>query len=135
VLEEARHAGARLGDTPQAIEPHGVDGFTHRQVAQVWGVVGGLVEHVARLQGRMEGNHLGHIMGMQGSREDFPHHAGAGMKQRHQMGDGKATTRLLASWLAKIVVQCGGIRHRKTGAIDPKGAMAEPASFPERLVW
>ena len=92
-------------------------------------------QHVARLQGRMEGNHLGHIMGMQGSRSYFQHHAGAGMKQRHQRGDGKATTRLLASWLAKIVVQCGGIRHRKTGAIDPKGAMAEPASLLERLVW
>lgn len=92
-------------------------------------------QHVARLQGRMEGDHLGQIMGTQGSRSYFQHHAGAGMKQRHQMGDGKATTRLLASWLAKMVVQCGGIRHRNTGAIDPKGAMAEPASLLERLVW
>jgi hypothetical protein len=25
-------------------------------------------QHVARLQGRMEGNHLGHLMGTQGSR-------------------------------------------------------------------
>jgi hypothetical protein len=50
VLEEARHAGARLGDTPQAIEPHGVDGFTHRQVAHVWGLVGGVVEAVAHAE-------------------------------------------------------------------------------------
>ena len=92
-------------------------------------------QHVARWQGRMEGNHLGPSMGTQGSRSDFQHHAGTGMKQRHQMGDGKAATGLLASWLAKMGVPCGGIRQRNTGAIDPKGAMAEPVSLIERLVW
>ena len=43
-------------------------------------------QHVARLQGRMEGDHLGHIKGTQGSRSYFQHHAGAGMKQRQLMG-------------------------------------------------
>jgi hypothetical protein len=92
-------------------------------------------QQVARWQGRMEGNHLGYIMGTQGSREDCQHHAGTGMTQRHQLGDGQAATGLLASWLANMGVQFGGIRHRNTGTIDPKGAMAEPVSLIERLVW
>jgi hypothetical protein len=68
-------------------------------------------------------------MGTQGRREDVQHHAGAGMKQRHQMSDGKAAPGLLAAWLANMGVQVGGIRHRKTGAIDPKGAMTAPTAL------
>jgi hypothetical protein len=46
-------------------------------------------------------------------------------KQRHQMGDGQAATDLLASWSAKMVVQCGGIRHRKR----------EPSTQKVRWLW
>jgi hypothetical protein len=92
-------------------------------------------QHVARWQGRMEGNHLGHLMSPPGSREDVQHHAGTGMKQRQPRGDGNAATGLLASWLANMGVQCGGLRPRKTGALAPTGAMAEPVSRLARLVW
>jgi hypothetical protein len=83
----------------------------------------------------MEGDHRGHSRGTPGRRSDFQHPAGASLQQRHQMRDGNAATGLLAAWLATMVVPCGGIRPRHTGAIDPKGAMTEPASLLERLVW
>ena len=91
-------------------------------------------QHVGGMQFRMQFNDLGHIMGAQGSGQHAEHHAGASMKQRHQVGNGKAASGLLAPRLAKMVLQLGGIGHRKTRAIDPKSAMAQPAALVERLV-
>jgi len=56
------------------------------------------------------------------------------MKQRQQVRNGKTTPRELLAGLAKMVLQCGGIGQGKTRAIDPKGAMAQPAPFIERFV-
>jgi hypothetical protein len=56
------------------------------------------------MQFRMQFNDLGHIVGAQGSSQHPEHHAGAGMKQPHQVGNGKAAAGLLAPWLAKIVL-------------------------------
>ena len=56
------------------------------------------------------------------------------MEQRSQVGNGKTTPRELLARLAKMFLQCGGVGHGKTRAIDPKGAMAQPAPFLERFV-
>jgi hypothetical protein len=50
VLEDARHEGERLVDTPQAIEPPRVDRFTHGEVPHVRMLWGGLVDHVAKAE-------------------------------------------------------------------------------------
>ncbi len=50
------------------------------------------------------------------------------------MGHRKATTGLLASRLTKLVLQLRGIGHGNTRAVGKKGAVAQPASFRERLV-
>src|SRR5712692_5503864 len=56
------------------------------------------------------------------------------MKQRQQVRNGETTTWELFAGLAKMLLQCGGIGHGKTRAIDPKGAMAQPASLIEGFV-
>src|SRR6266436_6746040 len=56
------------------------------------------------------------------------------MKQRQQVRNGETTPWELFAGLAKMLLQCGGIGHGKTRAIDPKGAMAYPAPFIEWLV-
>src|SRR5712691_70417 len=56
------------------------------------------------------------------------------MKQRHQVSHGEATPWELFAGLAKMLVQGRGIGHGKTRAIDPKGAMAQPAPLIEGLV-
>jgi hypothetical protein len=50
VLEEARHEGERLVDTPQFIEPHRFDRFTHGEVPQFRILLGGLVDNVANAE-------------------------------------------------------------------------------------
>lgn len=79
-------------------------------------------------------DNTGQVMGAQGSGPHVQHQAGAGMKQRHQMGDGKTAPGLLASRLATMVLEFGRIRHGETGTIDPKGAMAQPTSLVQGLV-
>jgi hypothetical protein len=76
-----------------------------------------------------ECNDLGHVLGAQGSGQHAEHHAGACMKPRHQVGNRKAPG------LAKMVLQRRGVSHRKTRALGPKVAMAQPAALVERLVW
>src|SRR5215468_11653785 len=56
------------------------------------------------------------------------------MKQRQQVRDGETTPGELFARLAKMLLQGGGIGHGKTRAIDPKGAMAQPASLIKRCV-
>jgi hypothetical protein len=65
-------------------------------------------------------------MGAQGSGAHAEHHAGASMQQRHHMGNGETTPWQLAAGLANMLVQGGGIGPGKTGAIPPKGPMAQP---------
>jgi hypothetical protein len=47
-LEAARHEAERLIEQPPAIEPHGFDGFPHREVTPCRVVLGGLVENVTQ---------------------------------------------------------------------------------------
>src|SRR2546423_4385710 len=56
------------------------------------------------------------------------------MKQRQQVRHGETTPWELCAGLAKILLQCGGIGHGKTRAINPKGAMAQPAPLLERFL-
>src|SRR5215813_1788600 len=56
------------------------------------------------------------------------------MKQRQQVCNGEPTPLELLAGLAKMLLQYGSIGHGATGAIDPKGAMAQPASFLEWVV-
>jgi hypothetical protein len=92
-------------------------------------------QHGARLHCWMQCDHLGHLMGPQGRSEHVPHHAGASLTQRPQVGDRNAATGRLASRLAQMIMECGGIRQRATGALDPKGARAAPASCIAWLMW
>src|SRR5262245_56923342 len=55
------------------------------------------------------------------------------MKQRQKVCNGESTPRKLAARLAKMLLQGGCIRHGKTRAIGPKGAMAQPAPLVERF--
>ena len=66
-------------------------------------------------------------MGAQGSAQHLQDHARAGVKQRHQVSHRTPTTGLLASGLAKVLVQRGGIRQGHTRAVGPKGPMAQSA--------
>ena len=91
-------------------------------------------QDVASVECGMKLHRLGEVMGAQGSTQHLQHHTGTRMKQRHQVGDWKPTPGLLPSRLAKVLLQLGGIGHRKTRAVSPKGAMAKPASLIERLV-
>jgi hypothetical protein len=70
---------------------------------------------------------LGHVMGAQGSRQHLNQEPGAGMKHGEYMGNGKTTAPPLASWLAKVLLQLGCVRHAEGRAIDIKGAMPMPA--------
>src|SRR6516165_9038326 len=54
------------------------------------------------------------------------------MKQRQKVCNGESTARQLAAGLAKMLLQGGRIRHGKTRAIGPKGAMTQPAPLVER---
>jgi len=56
------------------------------------------------------------------------------MKQRQQVRHGEPTPGELFAGLATMRLQCGGIGHGKTRAIDPKGAMAQPPPLIEGLV-
>ena len=56
------------------------------------------------------------------------------MKQRQKVRHGETTPWKLFAGLAKMLLQGGGIGHGKTRAIDPKGAMAQPASLIKGLV-
>ena len=56
------------------------------------------------------------------------------MKQDQQVGNGETAPRQLLAGLAKRVLQHRGVRHGTTGAIDPQGAMAQPAPLVEWLV-
>ena len=71
-------------------------------------------QHVARSKVWMDLNHLGEIMGAQGSTQHLQDHARARVKQRHQVGHRKPTPGLLAAGLAKVLLQLGGIRHGET---------------------
>jgi hypothetical protein len=82
----------------------------------------------------MEPHDLREIMGAQGGGQQLYHHPGARMEQRQQVGNGETAPRQLFAGLAEMVLQCRGIGHGKTRAIDPKGAMAQPAPFIEWFV-
>ena len=56
------------------------------------------------------------------------------MKQCQQVRNGETTPGELLTGLAKMLLQGGGIGHGKTRAIDPKGAMAQPAPLIELCV-
>src|SRR5215813_9591482 len=56
------------------------------------------------------------------------------MKQGQEVGNGETAPRQLFAGLAKMLLQDGSIGHGTTGAISPKGAMAQPAPLLERLV-
>ena len=67
---------------------------------------------------------LREIMGAQGSAEHLQDHPRAGVKERHQVGDRKAAPGLLASGLAKMILEFGGIGHGETRAVNPEAAVA-----------
>ena len=83
-------------------------------------------EHVPRAQRRMERRHLGHVVGVPGSREHLQQEARAGMKQGEQVGHGEPTPRALPTGLAKVLLQFRRIGHRETGPVDQEGAVAPP---------
>jgi hypothetical protein len=50
VLEDARHEGERLVDTPKSLAHHRVDRFTHGEVQQFRMLLGGVVDRVAHAE-------------------------------------------------------------------------------------
>jgi hypothetical protein len=83
---------------------------------------------------RMESDHCGEIMGAQGGGPYWSDQPGTRMKQRQQVRNGEPPPWELFAGLAKMLLQCGGIGHGNTRAIDPKGAMAPPTPLLERFV-
>ncbi|MEE9149926.1 MAG: hypothetical protein V3U27_21320, partial [Candidatus Tectomicrobia bacterium] len=132
------HMGASWGEVDDVFlmhADHGMHAAPHEQREMDRGTQAPIGhQDVTGSQVRMEPDDLGEIRRTQGGRQYFQDHTGAGMQQRHAMGNGKTAPRLLAPGLATMLVELGGIGHGKTRAIGPKGAIAQPASFLEGLV-
>jgi hypothetical protein len=58
--------------------------------------------------------------------ERLPQQPRAGVKQRHQVGDGKAATGLGLARLAEVGLQLRGVRHREAAAVAQESAVPEP---------
>jgi hypothetical protein len=86
-------------------------------------------EHLTRWSERMDGLHLGEIMGEEGRDHELQEESGAGMEQPQQPRHGKAAPRPLLCRLAQCFLSSRGIGHGASRAIDEKRAMAMPPAF------
>jgi hypothetical protein len=83
-------------------------------------------EHISRAQRRMERCDLSHVMGVPRGCEHFQQEARPGMKQGEQVGHRDPTPWARPVRLAKVLLQLGCIRHRKTRPVDQERPVASP---------
>jgi hypothetical protein len=86
-------------------------------------------EHVTRWSARMDGLHVGKIMGEEGCHDELQEESGVGMAQPQQPRHGDAAPRPLHRRLAEHFLEGRSIGHRASRAIDETGAMARPPPF------
>jgi hypothetical protein len=83
-------------------------------------------KHVSRPQRRMQCGDARHVVSVPGIRDNVHEEPGPRVKQGEEMRHRDPTARALPPWLAKVLLEFWGIRHRETRPVHQEGAVTPP---------